>query len=74
MEINKDIPIIKVIKITKNENGTMDLVYEPTKAFREYAKKEMRVKRLTNKRLNQFLTDLIMKGINEEDGYSIKKI
>ena len=66
--------IIKVIKITENSDGTANMEYEVSKEFRELTRKKLGVKRLTDKKLNEFVLDILTKATNEEDGYAFKKI
>lgn len=65
----KDIPIIKVINITENEDETLNVEFETNDAFDKFYLKETGKKRVTKKGLSNYIIELLTKSIEEKDQF-----
>ena len=54
---------MKVLKVTENPDGSATIVYELSDFDRKVIKRHLKVKRLTKKRINQFVQKAITNGV-----------
>mgnify|MGYP003980633535 CR=1 FL=1 len=71
--MNTTKPIIQIIEVTDNPDGSANIEFETNDAFDQMYLKETGKKRLTQKGLGNYVTKMITKAVEETDGYSIKK-
>ena len=69
----KDIPIIKVVSMIDNQDGTCTVEFETNDAFDKFYLKETGKKRVTKKGLGNYIIELLTNAIEEKDGYAFKK-
>ena len=69
--MNTTKPIIQIIEVTDNPDGSANIEFETNDAFDQMYLKETGKKRLTQKGLGNYITKLITKSIKQMDGYSL---
>tara|TARA_R110000796_G_scaffold7674_2_gene26175 strand:+ start:205 stop:444 length:240 start_codon:yes stop_codon:yes gene_type:complete len=69
--MNTTKPIIQIIEVTDNPDGSANIEFETNDAFDQMYLKETGKKRLTHKGLGNYITKLITKSIKQMDGYSL---
>tara|TARA_B100002019_G_scaffold37260_1_gene31146 strand:- start:37 stop:297 length:261 start_codon:yes stop_codon:yes gene_type:complete len=74
MEQSQDnLPKIKILGMEKDINGKLNVEFEVCDEFLDYAKFELQKEELSQDELGDYVSNLIHKCLNEEDGYSIQK-
>ena len=73
LTMKEELPIIKVIKITENDDDTCTMDFETSDSFDKWYLKETGKKRVTKRGISNFIRDLLMKAVNKEDGFEIEE-
>jgi hypothetical protein len=66
-------PEIKIINITDNPNGSASIVFETNDEFDQMYLKKTNKKRLTEKGLGNYITEILTKAFENRDGYSFER-
>jgi hypothetical protein len=66
-------PIITIIDIADNLDGSSLVSFETNEAFDKMYLKNTGRKNLTSRGLEAYITEIITKAIEEKDGFSIKE-
>ena len=69
-----DFPRVYVHDIKDNPDESCSMEISTNKAFDELFKKEKNRKRVSNKGIQEFFTELLEKGLAKEDGYDLKTL
>lgn len=72
LTMNQELPCIRVIKITENDDDTCTMDIETSDSFDKWYLKETGKKRITKRGISNFVRDLLMKAYNKEFGYDIE--
>lgn len=72
--IHSNIPVIQVISIKDQPDGSALMTYEINDASIEFVKKELGKEKVSKKDINNWLLGVIRKAVNEEDGYKFEKL
>lgn len=67
------LPKIKILGMDTDETGKLSVEFEVCDEFLEYAKFELQKEELTQNELGDYVSNLIHKSLNKEDGYDIKQ-
>ena len=67
-----DIPVIKVIEVFDNPDGTCTIDLETNDAFDRWYLKETGKKRVTERGVSNWIQELLRKAWEEEDGYKFE--
>ena len=73
MEKSPNLPKIKILGLQENENKEVDIDFEVCNDFLDYMKFETGKTEISQEELGDYVKSIIMKSINNEDGYSIKQ-
>ncbi len=65
-------PIIKVIEVVDNPDGTCTIDFETNDAFDKWYLEETGKKRVTERGLSNWIRKLLIKAWEEEDGYKFE--
>ena len=69
-----DFPQIYIVEMKDNPDGSCDMSFDSNKAFDDLYKEEKGRKRVTKKGLGNYVLELIIKGLDKEDGYDLKPL
>ena len=70
---NKEVPSIRVLDITENEDGSSDVSFEVSDDFLELVKRERNIKEVSQEELTEYVNELLGKCAANEDGYGYEK-
>lgn len=70
---DNELPKIKILGMETDSNGKTNVEFEVCDEFIDYAKFELQKEELTQEEVGEYVSNLIHKCLNEEDGYSIQK-
>ena len=69
-----DFPQIYIIEMKERLNGDCDVTFDTNKAFDDLYKKKKGRKRVTKKGIGNYISELLQKAIDKEDGYDFKPL
>jgi hypothetical protein len=69
-----DLPKVYIHDVIDHPDESCSMEISTNKAFDELFKKEKNRKRVSNKGIQEFFTELLEKGLTKEDGYDIKRV
>ena len=69
-----DFPRIYIHGIKDNPDGSCDMTFDTNKAFDESYKQAKGRKRVTQKGIGNYILELLIKGLDEEDGHELKAL
>ena len=69
-----DFPQIYIVEMKDNPDGSCDMTFDSNKAFNDLYKERKGRKRVTKKGLGNYVLELILKGLNKEDGYDLEPL
>jgi len=69
-----DFPRVYIHDVIDHPDESCSMEISTNKAFDELFKKEKNRKRVSNKGIQEFFTELLEKGLTKEDGYDIKRV
>jgi hypothetical protein len=70
---NNELPKIKILALERNKDGKLDVEFEVSEDFLEYAQFELQQDNISHEELSAYVQDMIEKAINKQDGFEIKK-
>jgi hypothetical protein len=70
---NNTLPKIKILAMDTDKAGKLNVEFEVCDEFLDYAKFELEKDELTQEELGDYVSSLIHKSLNKEDGYDIKQ-
>lgn len=74
MEQSQDnLPKITILGMEKDSDGKTNVEFEVCDEFIDYAKFELQKEELTSEELGAYVSEIIHKSLNKEDGYDIMK-
>ena len=71
--VDTNLPKIRILGMDTDETGKLNVEFEVCDEFLEYAKFELQKDELTQEELGEYVSTLIHKSLNKEDGYDIKQ-
>ena len=69
-----ELPQIRLGEVVEHENGSATMSFETNKAFDNFYKEQTGRKRVSKKGLQAFILNMLEKGHDEEEGWSIRKL
>ena len=72
--MKKDLPTLKILKITDLPNGDADVEFEIDDNFKKFYQQQTGAKKVTEKGLGKFILKMLEKAVDQEDGYGMKTI
>ena len=72
--VASDFPRVYIHDMKDNPDDTCSMEISTNKAFDDLFKKEKNRKRVSNKGIQEFFTELLEKGLAKEDGHDVKTI
>lgn len=70
---NNELPKIKILGLERDETGKLNVEFEVSDDFLEYAQFELQKDDISHEELSTYVHDMIEKAINKQDGFEIKK-
>jgi hypothetical protein len=67
-------PIIEIVDVIDNPNGSSSIIFETNEAFDKMYLKETGKKRLTKRGLGNYIIEILTNAIEEKNEFSIKRI
>ena len=69
-----DFPRVYIHDVVDNPDESCTITFDTNKAFDDLYKKKKDRKRVSNKGVQEFLLELLEKGLAKEDGYDLKTL
>jgi len=69
---NKKLPIINVLKVTDNPDGSATMDFEVDDSFVEFYKQQTGKKTVTERGLSKYVLKLLKDSVEEKNGFSLK--
>lgn len=71
---NKEqLPLINVLDVTENEDGSAEITFDASDDFIEMVKKEKNLDEVSQEVLSEYVQELLSKCADGEDGYGYEK-
>lgn len=69
----KQLPLLNVLDVTENEDGSAEITFDASDDFIEMIKKEKNLDEVSQEFLSEYVNELLTKCAEGEDGYSYEK-
>jgi hypothetical protein len=69
----KQLPLINILDVTENEDGSSNITFDASDDFIEMVKKEKNLEDVSQEILSEYVQELLTKCADEEDGYAYEK-
>ena len=67
------LPTIKVLKIMENPDGSANIAFDVSDGFKRLVREKTNVKRVSKKRLNAFILQVLTDAIYNRNGWGFQK-
>jgi hypothetical protein len=69
----KQLPLINILDVTENEDGSSNITFDASDDFIEMVKKEKNLEDVSQEILSEYVQELLTKCADGEDGYAYEK-